>query len=119
MIVLPSSLHTKMRHNLAGETAQRGIPYPRLFLYVQHQLRCPLASGTYRITFTLKRSRWETTQSPDDNNSYAFGLGKQTPAGRIPSLNQCAVISRSRLGGLHHRYDRAAWYIKERWTQPG
>src|SRR5271165_771767 len=37
-----------------------------------------------------------------------LGLGKQTPAGRIPLMNQGAVISRSRLGGLHHRYDRAA-----------
>jgi putative transposase len=37
-----------------------------------------------------------------------LGLGKQTPAGRIPSMNQGAAISRPRLGGLHHRYDRAA-----------
>jgi putative transposase len=37
-----------------------------------------------------------------------LGLDKQTPAGRAPSGNRGAVISRSRLGGLHHRYDRAA-----------
>ena len=37
-----------------------------------------------------------------------LGLGKQTPAGRMRSLNRGAVISQARLGGLHHRYDRAA-----------
>lgn len=37
-----------------------------------------------------------------------LGLGKQTPAGRIRSINRGAVVSQARLGGLHHRYDRAA-----------
>jgi putative transposase len=37
-----------------------------------------------------------------------LGLDKQTPAVRVPSRNRGAVISRARLGGLHHRYDRAA-----------
>jgi putative transposase len=37
-----------------------------------------------------------------------LGLGKQTPAGRVRSTNRGVVISRPRLGGLHHRYDRAA-----------
>jgi hypothetical protein len=35
-------------------------------------------------------------------------LGKQTPGGQIPSLSHDRVIARARLGGLHHRYDRAA-----------
>jgi putative transposase len=37
-----------------------------------------------------------------------LGLGKGTPAGRICSANPGRVISDVRLGGLHHRYDRAA-----------
>ena len=37
-----------------------------------------------------------------------LGLGKGTPAGRICSANAGRVISQDRLGGLHHRYDRAA-----------
>jgi putative transposase len=37
-----------------------------------------------------------------------LGLGKQTPAGRVQSRNWGAVVSQARLGGLHHRYDRAA-----------
>ena len=35
-----------------------------------------------------------------------LGLNKETPAGRIPSTDRGEVVSRSRLGGLHHRYDR-------------
>jgi hypothetical protein len=37
-----------------------------------------------------------------------IGLNKGTPAGRVQSMNQGAVVSRARLGGLHRRYDRAA-----------
>jgi len=37
-----------------------------------------------------------------------LGLGKQTPVGRVQSRNRGAVVSQARLGGLHHRYDRAA-----------
>jgi len=37
-----------------------------------------------------------------------IGLNKGTPAGRVQSMDQGAVVSRARLGGLHHRYDRAA-----------
>jgi hypothetical protein len=37
-----------------------------------------------------------------------LGLHKETPAGRVPSTHRGAVVSRARLGGLHHRYDRAA-----------
>jgi transposase InsO family protein len=37
-----------------------------------------------------------------------LGLEKQTPAGRERSLGNRPVICRARLGGLHHRYDRAA-----------
>jgi putative transposase len=37
-----------------------------------------------------------------------LGLGKQTPAGRVQSRNRGVVVSQTRLGGLHHRYDRAA-----------
>jgi putative transposase len=37
-----------------------------------------------------------------------LGLGKGTPNGRIRSVASGRVLSEERLGGLHHRYDRAA-----------
>ena len=37
-----------------------------------------------------------------------IGLQKETPGGRTRSLASGTVFSRVRLGGLHHRYDRAA-----------
>jgi putative transposase len=37
-----------------------------------------------------------------------LGLAKETPYGRIGSAGVGRVISYERLGGLHHRYDRAA-----------
>jgi hypothetical protein len=37
-----------------------------------------------------------------------LGLRKHTPGRRSRSLPHSRVIARSRLGGLHHRYDRAA-----------
>jgi putative transposase len=37
-----------------------------------------------------------------------LGLGKGTPEHRIPSRDKSRVVSHSRLGGLYHRYDRAA-----------
>lgn len=37
-----------------------------------------------------------------------LGLGKETPGGRLRSVSNGHVIGRARLGGLHHRYDRAA-----------
>jgi len=37
-----------------------------------------------------------------------LGLSKETPGGRIRSAHRGCVIGQARLGGLHHRYDRAA-----------
>ena len=37
-----------------------------------------------------------------------WGLGKETPGGRTRSLPSGHIWSQPRLGGLHHRYDRAA-----------
>jgi putative transposase len=37
-----------------------------------------------------------------------LGLGKQTPTERIPSTGRGRVVAFPRLGGLHHRYERAA-----------
>lgn len=37
-----------------------------------------------------------------------LGLGKGTPAGRTPCLGCARILCHKRLGGLHHRYDRAA-----------
>ena len=37
-----------------------------------------------------------------------LGLDKQTPGSRNVSVGSGQVTSRRRVGGLHHRYDRAA-----------
>jgi putative transposase len=37
-----------------------------------------------------------------------LGLEKETTAGRVPSVVDGPVVSHGRLGGMHHRYDRAA-----------
>ena len=37
-----------------------------------------------------------------------LGLGKGTPNGRTRSRASGRILSQERLGGLHHRYDRAA-----------
>ena len=37
-----------------------------------------------------------------------LGLGKESPAGRVRSTGQGRIVSFRRVGGLHHRYDRAA-----------
>ena len=37
-----------------------------------------------------------------------LGLGKGTPGRGRPSLSPGQVVAKPRLGGLHHRYDRAA-----------
>ena len=37
-----------------------------------------------------------------------LGLEKETPDGRIRSVASGPVLSEERLGGLHHRYNRAA-----------
>jgi putative transposase len=37
-----------------------------------------------------------------------LGLRKETPAGRVRSTDRGTVVSQARLGGLHHRYGRAA-----------
>ena len=37
-----------------------------------------------------------------------LGLGKGTPYGRIRAVASGRIVSHERLGGLHHRYDRAA-----------
>jgi hypothetical protein len=39
-----------------------------------------------------------------------LGLEKGTPEGRIRSEASGRVLSKERLGGLHHRYNRAAWF---------
>jgi hypothetical protein len=37
-----------------------------------------------------------------------LGLCKETPGGRLRSVSSGQVIERPKLGGLHHRHDRAA-----------
>lgn len=42
------------------------------------------------------------------NDRTHLGLRKQTPGGRVRSAGRGRIVSYPRLGGLHHRYERAA-----------
>ena len=42
------------------------------------------------------------------NDRTHLGLKKQTPVGRLRSAGGGCILSHPRLGGLHHRYERAA-----------
>ena len=55
----------------------------------------------------LKRLLLEFISYYHDDRTH-LGLHKQTPGSRAHSVGRGPVISRRRLGGLHHRYDRAA-----------
>jgi len=44
----------------------------------------------------------------DHDDRTPLGLGKGTPDRRIRSVASGGVLSQERLGGLQHRYDRAA-----------
>jgi transposase InsO family protein len=55
----------------------------------------------------LKRLLREFISYYHDDRTH-LGLHKQTPGSRAHSVGCGPVISRRRLGGLHHRYDRAA-----------
>jgi putative transposase len=55
----------------------------------------------------LKRMLSEYVRYYHEDRTH-LGLGKQTLVGRVQSRNRGAVVSQARLGGLHHRYDRAA-----------
>jgi transposase InsO family protein len=55
----------------------------------------------------LKRLLYQYVSYYHDDQTH-LGLGKQTPASRTPSTTHGRAICRRRLGGLHHRYDRAA-----------
>jgi len=55
----------------------------------------------------LKRILADYVRYYHDDRTH-LGLRKQTPGGRVRSAARCHVLSHARLGGLHHRYDRAA-----------
>jgi transposase InsO family protein len=55
----------------------------------------------------LKRLLADYIRHYHDDRTH-LGLGKQTPGGRVRSAGQGRVVPRPRLGGLHHRYERAA-----------
>src|SRR5215510_9583473 len=44
----------------------------------------------------------------DHDDRTHLGLRKQTPGGRVRSAGRGCIVSHPRLGGLHHRYERAA-----------
>jgi putative transposase len=55
----------------------------------------------------LKRLLLEYVRYHHEDRTH-LGLEKRTPDGRIRSVASGRVLSQERLGGLHHRYDRAA-----------
>ena len=55
----------------------------------------------------LKRLLSEYVRYYHDDRTQ-LGLSKETPGGRVRVAAQGRVVSHARLGGLHHRYDRAA-----------
>jgi hypothetical protein len=55
----------------------------------------------------LKRLLTEYVDYYDEDRTH-LGLRKRTPHGRTRSTNSNCTIAFPRLGGLHHRYDRAA-----------
>jgi putative transposase len=55
----------------------------------------------------LRRLRSEYVRYHHEDRTH-LGLEKGTPDGRIRSLASGRVLAQERLGGLHHRYDRAA-----------
>ncbi len=55
----------------------------------------------------LKRLLCEYISYHQEDRTH-LGLRKETPGGRARSLSFGRVASHERLGGLHHRYDRAA-----------
>ena len=60
----------------------------------------------------VNESHWKRLLSDfvryDHEDRTHLGLMKQTPSQRVPATNCGRVTARPRLGGLHHRYDRAA-----------
>jgi putative transposase len=55
----------------------------------------------------LKRLLADYIRYYHDDRTY-LGLRKQTPAGRPRSAGRGCIVSHPRVGGLHHRYERAA-----------
>jgi transposase InsO family protein len=55
----------------------------------------------------LKRLLSDYVRYYHDDRTH-LGLDKETPGERLRSVPSGQVIGRARLGGLHHRYDRAA-----------
>jgi hypothetical protein len=59
----------------------------------------------------LKRVLCEYVSYHQEDRTH-LGLGKGTPNCRSCAKASGRVLSHERLGGLHHRYDRAAWPIR-------
>ena len=55
----------------------------------------------------LKRLLADYIRHYHDDRTH-LGLNKQTPGGRVRSAGRNCILSHPRLGGLHHRYERAA-----------
>ncbi len=75
----------------------------------------PVAPGQFRLLLAAdlqgQDAGWEKTDVAvryyHEDRTH-LGLGKGTPNRRTRSKTSGRVLSQERLGGLHHRYDRAA-----------
>jgi hypothetical protein len=84
--------------------------FPRIALSLEE------AEEKSRFTISeLHGSTTPATSRAENVGGYArhedcthLGLGKERPGRRIRSVATGHIISDERLGGLHHRYDRAA-----------
>jgi hypothetical protein len=79
-------------------------PYPTLRDSI---LLRTLERGADSIHAHLKRLLSEYIRYYHEDRTH-LGLGKGTPSGRTRTIASGHVVSHVRLGGLHHRYDRAA-----------
>jgi|ERR1700730_6216472 len=70
----------------------------------RHDLLNPIIAADERH---LKRLLSEYIRYYHEDRTH-LGLGKGTPDGRTRTIASGYVLSHVRLGGLHHRYDRAA-----------
>ena len=76
--------------------------------WVESCRRCDLLDHVIAINEShLKRLRSDYVHYYHEDRTH-LGLDKETPGDRLRSVSSGQVIGRSRLGGLHHRYDRVA-----------
>ena len=104
------SLRTQQAVRLSS-SSREAFPYEAVpkFLVLDHDAKygfaVPATIESMKLT-PVRTSIGSPWQYHEERTH--LGLEKQTAAGRARSLGNRQVICQQRLGGLHHRYDRAA-----------